>query len=44
MTVAMPGGEVEIRISEAWDVRLRGPAQPVYRAAVPGAVVEGWLA
>lgn len=43
VTVAMPGGEVEIRISEAWDVRLRGPAQPVYRAAVPGAVVEGWL-
>lgn len=43
VTVAMPGGEAEIRVSEEWEVRLRAPAQPVYRGSVLAEVVREWL-
>ncbi|MEN8374187.1 MAG: diaminopimelate epimerase [Gemmatimonadota bacterium] len=41
--VRMPGGEVRVDVDGSFRLRLRGPAQLVYDAEVPGAVLAGWL-
>lgn len=41
-TVRMPGGAVEVDVAEDWAVTLRGPAQMVYEARVPGDVLAWW--
>jgi diaminopimelate epimerase len=42
LVVRMPGGSVGVEVREDYRIRLRGPAQIVYRGAVRAAVVEGW--
>ena len=40
--VSMPGGEVEIELSEGYDVRLRGEAGIVFSGKVRDEVLRGW--
>ncbi len=44
VTVHMRGGQAKIGLQDDGMVRLRGPAQIVYRGTVPARVVEGWEA
>ncbi len=43
VTVRMPGGAVEVEVDAEFRLTLRGPAQIVYQARVPGAVLAGWV-
>lgn len=40
--VEMPGGDVEVRLSPGYDVRLRGEAGIVFQGDVRAEVVRGW--
>ncbi len=42
ITVRMPGGSVEVEVGAGYDLTLRGPAQIVYEARVPAAVLAAW--
>lgn len=42
LTVAMPGGEVEVAVGDDFELTLSGPAQVVFEAVVPDRVAEGW--
>lgn len=42
--VEMPGGQVEVRLSPDYDVRLTGEAGIVYEGTVRDAVLRGWTA
>jgi len=42
VTVRMPGGVARLEIGEDFAMTLRGPAQILYEAVVPAAVVAGW--
>lgn len=41
--VRMPGGDVTVDVGEEFALTLRGPAQIVYEAVVPAAVLSGWV-
>jgi diaminopimelate epimerase len=43
LEVRMPGGNVEVEVDAAYDIKLRGPAQMVYSGEVRSEVVDGWL-
>jgi diaminopimelate epimerase len=42
LRVRMPGGSLDVRIDDAWRVRLTGPAQIVYEGRVAAGVLRGW--
>jgi diaminopimelate epimerase len=42
LTVSMPGGEVEVAVSEDYEIRLRGAAEIVYAGRLEPEVVRVW--
>jgi diaminopimelate epimerase len=42
LRVRMPGGDAHVTLREGGMVRLRGPAQIVFRGGVRGEVAAGW--
>lgn len=42
VAVRMPGGSVEVEVGPDYQLTLRGPAQIVYEARVPAAVLAAW--
>ncbi len=38
----MRGGSVGVHVAEDFELTLRGPAQIIYEARVPGPVVAAW--